>query len=403
MKNGKQDLQEVTQILFLKKTIYRYLLTMNSTYTITEGNEALNRALLMMRYDLTKTLSEQKKFTDQDIKKLKNDEFENNTRKYVDKTAVSFRGPEGKKISTATFPKMTKKIEATTMSEGILKMRDFFYSPEGATTQVVLSIVGVEIGAPIVFAILDSAIIVNDAYIMVRDWDPNGPKMDKGLWEWFNFHFTNNIGFQYLCVDVLALLAGFGIMGLGKIAVKSSKAVFRALVKQFGKEFPKKIAIYLRSLSIKSTKQLPKPIGNWVERKMSDVNKAIDLLKTPEKAIKSVVKPKRVVTAGVAGKIVYDLMIWIESHSEDISNFFKSNPNSDYIQDLNVTEPEDKELMNAIIVNNPNIFTKNFKLKNFKIVFSKKDKDDKPDYFIINDVKYKMDDSMDNLTLTKTN
>jgi hypothetical protein len=109
------------------------------------------------------------------------------------------------------------------------------------------------------------------------------------------------------------------------------------------------------------------------------------------------------VTAGVAGKIVHDLMVWIESHSEDISNFFKSNPNSDYIQDLKLTEPEDKELMNAIIVNNPSIFPKNFKLKNFKIVFSKKDKDEKPDYFIINDVKYKMDESMDNLTLTKTN
>lgn len=387
---------------------------MNSTYTITEGNEALNRALLMMRYDLTKTLSEQKKFTDQDIKKLKNDEFENNTRKYVDKTAVSFRGPEGKQISTATFPKMTKKIEATTMSEGILKMREFFYSPEGAATQVVLSIVGVEVGAPIVFAILDTAIIVNDAYIMVRDWDSNGPKMSyeagpmgglqiKGLWEWFNFHFTNNIGFQYLCIDILALLAGLGVMGLGKIVVKSSKSVFRALVKKFGNEFPKKIAIYLRSLSIKSTRQLPKPIGNWVEKKMSDVNKAIELLKTPEKAIKTVVKPKRVATAGVAGKIVHDLMVWIESHSEEISNFFKSNPNSDYTQDLKATEPEDKELMNAIIVNNPSIFPKNFKLKNFKIVFSKKDKDDKPDYFIINDVKYKMDESMDNLTLTKIN
>ena len=31
---------------------------MNTTYTLTEGNDALNRVLLMMRYDLGKTLNE---------------------------------------------------------------------------------------------------------------------------------------------------------------------------------------------------------------------------------------------------------------------------------------------------------------------------------------------------------
>lgn len=31
---------------------------MNTTYTLTEGNDALNRALLMMRYDMSKTLNE---------------------------------------------------------------------------------------------------------------------------------------------------------------------------------------------------------------------------------------------------------------------------------------------------------------------------------------------------------
>ena len=31
---------------------------MNTTYTLTEGNDALNRVLLMMRYDLGKTLDE---------------------------------------------------------------------------------------------------------------------------------------------------------------------------------------------------------------------------------------------------------------------------------------------------------------------------------------------------------
>jgi Putative peptidoglycan binding domain len=84
---------------------------MTTTYSINEGNDALNRVLLMMQYELGKTLEEQKKFTKQDFQKIKNDEYEKGVRKYVDKTAVSFRGPDGKQISTATFPKVNLSNE----------------------------------------------------------------------------------------------------------------------------------------------------------------------------------------------------------------------------------------------------------------------------------------------------
>jgi len=77
---------------------------MNTTYTLTEGNDAVNRVLLMMRYDMGKTLDEQKIPTDKDLKQFKQDEFQNNTRKYVDKTSTSFRGPDGKQKTTATGP-----------------------------------------------------------------------------------------------------------------------------------------------------------------------------------------------------------------------------------------------------------------------------------------------------------
>jgi hypothetical protein len=89
---------------------------MNTTYTLTEGNDALNRVLLMMQYDLSKTLSEnivreQKKPTDKDLKKFKDNERYNNTQKFVDNTAVSFRGPDGKRISTGTSPKTLNGIQ----------------------------------------------------------------------------------------------------------------------------------------------------------------------------------------------------------------------------------------------------------------------------------------------------
>ena len=89
---------------------------MNTTYTLTEGNDALNRVLLMMQYDLSKTLSEnivseQKKPTDKDLKKFKDNERYNNTQKFVDNTAVSFKGPDGKRISTGTSPKILNGIQ----------------------------------------------------------------------------------------------------------------------------------------------------------------------------------------------------------------------------------------------------------------------------------------------------
>lgn len=378
---------------------------MNSTYTITEGNDALNRALLMMRYDSTKTLSEQKKFTDQDIKKLKNDEFENNTRKYVDKTAVSFRGPDGKKISTATFPKMTKKIDSKTFSEWLLEVREFFFTPEGATLQVVLSIAGAEIGAPILFMILDGAIIINDAYMMVRDWDNNGPKMpaypvtmipnpsitglySKQLWEWFKFHFTNNIGFQNLIIDIAAILIPGGIFKLGKATVKSASKMFKLLIEKFGPNFMKNFVSFLEKFKPK-TDGLPKELGSWVDKKYSEITKAIELWKTPSKALKTVVKPTRLVLAGAAGAGTYKLVKWFETKKDVIAKFFEGNPDKEsIIVSGDLENFTDKDLLNAIIDENPKLFKSAFKPKTFKVIMVKKNNKMYPRYYIIDGVKY---------------
>lgn len=374
---------------------------MNTTYTLTEGNDALNRVLLMMRYDLTKTLSEQKIPTDKEIEQLKRDEFENNTRKYVDKTAVSFRGPDGKKISTATFPKMTKKIDSKTFSEWLLSVREFFFTPEGATLQVVLSIAGAEIGAPILFLILDGAIIINDAYMMVRDWDENGPKIPSyfpnletnpiflnGLWEWFKFHFTNNIGFQNLIIDIAAILIPGGIFKLGKATLKSASKMFKLLIEKFGPNFMKNFVSFLEKFKPK-TDGLPKELGSWVDKKYSEITKAIELWKTPSKAIKTVLKPKRLTFAVGAGAGTYTLVKWFESKSEAITKFFESNPEKDEILlTSDLENPTTKELINAIIDENPKLFNPNFKPKSFKVDMVKKGNQLYPQYYIINGVKY---------------
>jgi hypothetical protein len=58
---------------------------------------------------IIKKVIDEQNIRDIDVKKLNRDEFENATRKYVDKTAVSFKGLDGKKKSTATFPKPKKR------------------------------------------------------------------------------------------------------------------------------------------------------------------------------------------------------------------------------------------------------------------------------------------------------
>ena len=347
---------------------------MTTTYTLTEGNDALNRVLLMMRYELGKTLDENAILEQPDEK---------------------FDTPYNKEL----MKKYQKRIEAPTLSEALLELREFFYSPIGATTQVVLSIVGVEIGVPLVFQILDGAIIANDAYIMVRDWDSNGPKISyeagpmgdihiKGLWEWFEFHFKNNIGFQYLCVDVLAVLAGFGVMGLGKIATKSVKSIFKLLIEKLGKNFPGKIAEFLSKFK-PETNIMPKKLGTWVDRKMSEVNKAIELLKTPKKAAKSVLHPVKLTLGGAMGVGTYKLMKWFETKSEDISNFFNDNPEKQQASvNIDFTKPDDKILVDAIKKDNSDIFDNNFKVNSFKIIFIKKNNKLYTNYYLINNVKY---------------
>jgi len=346
---------------------------MNSTYTITEGNDALNRVLLMMHYDMGKTLSENVILEQPDEK---------------------FDTPYNK----AFMRKYNSvKIDAPTLSEWLLEVREFFFTPLGASLQVGLSIAGAEVGAPILFLILDGAIIINDAYMMVRDWDPNGPEMStevgpmgsiqtKGLWEWFKFHFTTNIGFQNLIIDIAAILIPGGILKLGKVTLKSAGKMFKLLVEKFGPNFMKTFVSFLEKFKPK-TDGLPKVLGSWVERKYSEITKAIELWKTPTKAVKTVVKPKRLAFAVGAGAGTYKLVKWLETKKDVIAKFFEENPEKSFASvNLDIKRPSDKNLIEAIIKDNPELFNKNFKIDNFKIIVKNNNHDIQ--YFLINNVKY---------------
>ena len=145
---------------------------MNATYTLTEGNDALNRVLLMMQYELGKTLDEQKIPTDKDLKKYQQDKLYNNTQKFVDSTAVSLRGPDGKRMSTGTSPKMLKDLPANTMTldEFMEGYRDALTHPVMVGLEVLLTSSGY--GATAVVAAY-TALLAYDVYkgVVEKDWD----------------------------------------------------------------------------------------------------------------------------------------------------------------------------------------------------------------------------------------
>jgi hypothetical protein len=58
---------------------------------------------------IVKKVIEEQTIKDIDVKKLNQDEYKNATQRYVDNTAVSFKGSDGKQKTTATSPKSKKK------------------------------------------------------------------------------------------------------------------------------------------------------------------------------------------------------------------------------------------------------------------------------------------------------
>jgi hypothetical protein len=146
---------------------------MNTTYTLTEGNDALNRVLLMMQYELGKTLDEQKIPTDKDIKKSMDAERYNNTQKFVDNTAVSLRGPDGKRMSTGTSPKVLniqKPAFNMTLDEFMEGYRDTLTHPVMVGLEVALTSTGVGVGAVVAAY---TALLAYDVYkgVVKKDWD----------------------------------------------------------------------------------------------------------------------------------------------------------------------------------------------------------------------------------------
>lgn len=320
---------------------------MNSTYTLNEGNDALNRVLLMMRYDLSKTLSEnivveQKIPTDKDIEKYQKGEYENATRKYVDKTATTFKGPDGRLKSTATSPKMLKDLPASSMTldEFMEGYRETLNHPAMIGLEIFLVSSGYGVAAVVAAY---SVLLVYDIYKGVT----------TGKWDWLNIVF-----------DILAIVSGGVLSRPLTTIMKSAKnlklnTIDKVLTYLSKTKLWTKISGFLNS-SINILKRMSNGIDKffkWISEKTgfkfaknipSKVKQFFNwIINTLSNFVKSVVSPtkkttvkKAAIGGTIAGGSIYGIDKSIEKGSQMYTDY-QTKKFEKAINKLNLSQVED--------------------------------------------------------------
>ena len=332
---------------------------MNVTYTLTEGNDALNRVLLMMQYELGKTLDEQKIPTDKDIKKSMDAERYNNTQKFVDNTAVSFRGPDGRQKTTGTSPKVLniqKPAFHMTLDEFMEGYRDTLTHPVMVGLEVALTSTGVGVGAVVAAY---TALLAYDVYkgVVKKDWD------------WLNIVF-----------DVLGIVSSGVISGtlrpimkgaqglklntIGKVLTYLSKTKIWAeikpllqggitLLKNISKGIEKSLLWISKKTGFKALEYAGVSVETWVQKIVYDIQ---DFLKSSVKKTVKFLEPG----AKVGTKTAIKRGLVAATLTQGLKNLDRY---------LNVKIPKwrntdrEDELTPFIISENPEIYGKNVKFK----------------------------------------
>ncbi len=230
-------------------------------------------------------------------------------------------------------------ITAKDVSDALLKIRELLFTTGGMVAQVVISILGAEIGAPIAIAALDIAILINDLSIMINKWEDKPFDSEEN---WFIYHFSTNVGFKNSVEDIAFILTG----GLLKLLGKTAKGAWEMIKSLFGPKGSFKTWITngietLKNLLGKIELIPNNKIKNWVNSKKLEFNKALELLQQePKKVGKSVINQ---VPSAIAGGII------VAGSIECVFPWILNRP-----------DKERKEfIINTIIEDNPNLNLKN--------------------------------------------
>jgi hypothetical protein len=274
-------------------------------------NEILDRVKLLINYNLSKTLNEN--IVEQSTKLSSvSTPASGGIAQYAD-TSYEGRRRGGGFGESDSIP-----ITAKDISEGLLKVREFLFSTTGMVTQVVISILGVEIGAPIAVAALDIAILINDLVLMVQNWEDKPFENEEN---WFMYHWEKNIGFKNSVEDIAFLLTAGTLRLIGKTS-KGAWSMLKSLFGQKGsfKGWIKSSMENIKSLFNKISYIPSKTIKNWVNNQKNEVERAFNLLSQGYKPVsKSILK--QVPKALTGGFIVYGFIECV------IPNLFNNDSN----------------------------------------------------------------------------
>lgn len=293
---------------------------MNSTYTLTEGNDALNRVLLMMRYELGKTL---------------------------DENLVSEQIPDSRyetQYNKELVKKYTKPSDSMTFDEFMEEFRDSLTSTGMIALEAFLTSTGI---GSIAVITAYSSLLIYDLYKGIV----------KGEWGWLN------IVFDIISVITSGTLAPM-LKGIKNVGVTSIEGLLSFLSKnkiwnkiypyliKIG-EFIPKITNYVKSalnwLIEKTGYTWLKKLGNKITSVLETISTKISnylTKETPKSTIKQGIKH-----AAVAGSVDYGLKKGIEY---GIKKFTKDKENDIFKNMLSGgSDAQDKQ---EILKDNPNLF-----------------------------------------------
>ena len=155
-------------------------------------------------------------------------------------------------------------------SEALLDLRSFMFSGWGLATQIVISVVGSEVGAPIALGAIDAAIILNDLQLFSEQgMGITPPKEITNPWERFKWLLSNNPNFLRVVEDII-FIATLGV-------VRGAQNV----IKYFGRN-PGWFGSFIRMVRVAWTKVekalslIPGKLGNWLKQKSVSGKKTVE-------------------------------------------------------------------------------------------------------------------------------
>jgi hypothetical protein len=307
-------------------------------YSNIEGEKSLNRCLLMMKYNSSKTLNE-------NVMSIFEQEPESRFETQYNKDIMK---------------KYYYTAKGSTISESLLQAREYLFTPVGMGVQIFLSVAGSEIGVPILFEVLDIAILVNDLILMTNSWENYQSNSEEN---WFMYQWNKNKYFQNSVVDIAFILTG-GALKLAGMGAKAAYKSFISLLEKWGiKSISKSAEKIVEKIGQQKWKinKLPEPIKGWVNKFLNKAESSFNLWKNPINVVKSVVKKSPL--GIVIGGLTYAGTKFLEDKIHQSEEEHSKQEMEKILGVSSVNLSFDDEIIACLMFDNPTIVSKKSKIQ----------------------------------------